>query len=339
MEGTDGGRRLAGPFLREYVPPGRFRPVSAMVASVLYYRNGSHRVVWPDARAQPFSRQTLVARPYSVVDVALGKHRSSFAMQLPAAGGAAFFQTEVDVAWEVVDPYLVARARVEDVADLIEPELKKRLRKVSSRFAITEAARMAEAIHDRMESGGWEPIGSELGLATSVYVHVDLDERARDRVRDAEDEDFKEERIARRAEKFQAIVLAGDYAQAAWEMAQDPEASRAVLKVLRDERRADRREALDFVGHMIDQGMIEPRHVSEQTLAVIDYVKQSSGRVLDLDPGRLFTRDRPGIAGPPSGGDEPRPERRDPDPWDVDRPGSEGNQGRWSDAWDDWGAP
>ncbi len=374
------GHRLPGPFLRVYGPEGKGpRPENAVVASVLYYRRGGYTVLWPNRGPEHHGRPSPLARPYSVVEVALGKHRSSFAMELPAVGGAAFFQTEVDVTWEVVDPHLVAQAQVRDVAELIEPELKDRLREVSWRFRITQAVRAYAAIQERMRSGEWEPLGRDIGLRTRVYVRVDLDARTIDQAKESEDEEREDDRVARRTTRFRELIEAGDYAQFAHMMASKPDNAEAILQMLREERRADRREAQEFVLHMIEQGMIEPRHVSDQTRAVIDYVRESSGRFLELDVRRIG-RPRPAarpapraLPGPahdegPQPWDEfdpsdvhddgaPRDDRdrdrdRDQDQdrdrdrdrsWDRGRDssggGSGGEQGSWSDAFESWADP
>ncbi len=327
-EGQERSRWPAGPFIRVYTPEGRRpRPENAVVASVLFYRNGGYTVLWPDRPADHQGRSSPLARPFSVVEVALGRYRSSFAMQLPAAGGAAFFQTEVDVTWEVVDPYLVARNQVRDVADLIEPELKDRLRDVSRRFRITEAAQAYDAIRERMRSGAWEPLGRDIGLETRVYVRVDLNAKAIGRAETTEDDAFEATRVARRMGTFRELIEAGDYAQVAYMMASSPDDATTILQMLKEERRADRREGLDFVRHMIDQGMVEPHHVSEQVRAVIDYVSQTSDRFLGIESKRAG-RPRPGgrpqpraLPGPPAGARRaPEPpadgSRSQREPWD-----------------------
>jgi hypothetical protein len=260
-------------------------------------------VIWPD-RAE-HHRRPLVGHPYAVVEIALGRQRSSFRMRLPAAGGAAFFQCEVDVRWEVFDPHLAAKARVSDVAHLLEPELHERLREVSRRFPITEAASAHDAMKDRIASGVWEPFGADMGLDTQVFVRIDLDQRAIDQLNEignerhgaqladarhrrvSVEERLEAERVANRAGYFRVLVDAGDHAQAAYMMAKEPEAAKQILHDLRDERRADRRETLEFFAHLVDRGMIDRWQLGEHAEAVMDFMQQASDRMLDTRPPHL----------------------------------------------------
>jgi hypothetical protein len=303
------------------------------VASVLYYRNGGYSVVRPHGKEH--YGKPVVGRPYNIVEIHLGRHRSVFSMELPSAGGAAFFRTEVDVLWEVIDPHLAANARVENVADLIEPELKQRLRDVSLRFRITEAARAYAAIQDHIASGTWEPLGADIGLNTRVYVRIDLSQKAIEQSNQLEDERFGQDlaveqhrrksseeeleaqRIARRADFFRRLVAAGEHAQVAYLMAQNPDDARGVLQMLKEDQRADRREAFDFFAHMMNTGLIERWQLGDQARAVIDFVQSSSGRLLDLPSGPPAL-ESPRPAG--SGGDAAGPGGRSRRPGGDGRP-------------------
>ncbi|MGW1926918.1 hypothetical protein ACWCQ0_49825, partial [Streptomyces massasporeus] len=82
-------------------PPARRR--SGKVAAVLLYRNGGHRVVWPD-RVEDVNKP-LLGSAYTVFEVRLGRNVTEFRLQLPAAGDGVFFEAVARVQWVVTDPH------------------------------------------------------------------------------------------------------------------------------------------------------------------------------------------------------------------------------------------
>ncbi|MFC9701880.1 hypothetical protein ACFTWD_14380 [Streptomyces sp. NPDC056943] len=285
--------RPRGPLLGEYAPPYRHR--SGRVAAVLLYRNGGHRVVWPD-RVEDVNKP-LLGSPYTVFEVLLGRNLTEFRLQLPAAGDGVFFEAVAKVHWMVTDPYLVVQEQVEDVAELLHDELLDRLRRLSRRFRITEAQRVDEAVHEEL-SAGRLVLGRDIGLRTRVHVFIDLDDSVkaevyrRDRVgvtmeadaREAEAERLKDAAdrtlIAERAREMEALFLRGDLAQIAHHMAMHPDKQWDMRMQLQRERREGQEDYLAVFNRLLDTGVLERHDIGEQMYQVLMYLRTQTSNVV-----------------------------------------------------------
>ncbi|MFE0642607.1 hypothetical protein ACFW2Y_13475 [Streptomyces sp. NPDC058877] len=303
--------RPRGPLIGEYAPPYRRR--SGRVAAVLLYRNGGHRVVWPD-RTEDVNKPVF-GSPYTVFEVRLGRHVTEFRLRLPAAGDGVFFDAVVKVQWTVTDPRLVVREQVEDVAELLHDELLDGLRRLSRRFRITDAERADEAVREELAAGRLG-FGRDLGLWTRVHVFIDLDEsvkaevsrrdragvtmEADERVAEAERRRRAADRalIADRAREMEALFRRGDLAQIAHHMAMHPDKQWEIRTQLQRERREGRGDYLAVVDRLLDSGVLERHDIGEQAYQVLTYLRSRSG----TPPGGAG--DRPPA---PSDGSDPRP--------------------------------
>ncbi|MGW1932871.1 hypothetical protein [Streptomyces sp. NPDC001919] len=336
-EGTGGsaagarpGDRPRGPLIGEYAPPYRRR--SGKVAAVLLYRNGGHRVVWPD-RTEDVNKP-LLGSAYTVFEVQLGRNVTEFRLQLPAAGDGVFFEALARVQWVVTDPHLVVREQVEDVAELLHDELLDGLRRISRRFRITEAQRADEAVREELGAGRLR-FGADMGLRTRVHVFVDLDDSVkaeisrRDRVgvtMEADERVAEAERrrdaadralVADRAREMEALFRRGDLAQIAHHMAMHPDKQWEIRTQLQRERREGQEDYLAVFNRLLDTGVLERHDIGEQMYQVLMYLRTQTGTVLDGITNRVLN---------PSGDPPPRrlaledavPEPNRPD-WYEDR--------------------
>ncbi|MFB7611374.1 hypothetical protein [Streptomyces gardneri] len=285
--------RPRGPLLREYAPPYRRR--SGRVAAVLLYRNGGHRVAWPDRNEDV--NKPLIGSPYTVFEVQLGRNVTEFRLQLPAAGDGVFFEAVARVQWVVTDPHLVVQEQVEDVAELLHDELLDRLRRLSRRFRITEAQRADEAVRDELNAGRFV-LGRDIGLKTRVHVFIDLDDQVkaevyrRDRVgvtmeadaREAEAERRKDAaeraRIADRAREIEALFRRGDLAQIAHHMAMHPDKQWEIRTQLQRERREGQEDYLAVFNRLLDTGVLERHDIGEQMYQVLMYLRTQTSTVV-----------------------------------------------------------
>ncbi|WP_225804135.1 hypothetical protein, partial [Streptomyces sp. NK15101] len=328
--GATAAGRPRGPLIGEYAPPYRRR--SGRVAAVLLYRNGGHRVVWPD-RTEDVNKP-MFGSPYTVFEVRLGRNVTEFRLQLPAAGDGVFFDAVAKVQWVVTDPHLVVQEQVEDVAELLHDELLDGLRRLSRRFRITEAQRADEAVREELAAGRLS-FGRDIGLRTRVLVFIDLDDSVkaevsrRDRVgvtmeadeRVAEAERRREAAdralVAERAREMEALFRRGDLAQIAHHMAMHPDKQWEIRTQLQRERREGQEDYLRVFNRLLDTGVLERHDIGEQMYQVLMYLRSQTGTVLGgitdrvLNPSGDTSRRRRAL-------EEAAPEPSDPD-WDEDR--------------------
>ncbi|MFH8839632.1 hypothetical protein [Streptomyces sp. NPDC017868] len=282
--------RPRGPLIGEYAPPYRRR--SGRVAAVLLYRNGGHRVVWPD-RVQDVDKP-LFGSPYTVFEVRLGRNVTEFRLRLPAAGDGVFFDAVVKVQWVVTDPYLVVQEQVEDVAELLRDELLDGLRRLSRRFRITEAQRADEAVREELATGRLG-FGRDIGLRTRVLVFIDLDASVRaevsrrdragvsmeadERVAEAARRREAADRalVAERARELEDLLRRGDLAQIAHHMATHPDRQWEIRTRLQRERREGQEDYLRVLGRLLDTGVLERHDIGEQMYQVLLYLRSRTG--------------------------------------------------------------
>lgn len=272
--------QLKGPFQTEYNPAGGFEHPGSQLTSVLFYRSGGYSVV-STMGTEHFGKR-LGARPYTVIEVARGRHTTSFELELPAAGGAAFFRAQVDVQWIVIDNFRVVEQRLVDVAEVLGPQIKKRLHQVSERFTVTDAQRANRAVNNELEAGEWRDLGADVGLQTKVFVRIavdakvveqaELDRDLRWEQHEAEvkqetarlKERHQSELLTLRMEFFRAMMAGGQGAQINYMLAQDDANAGAFLEALRQEKRNDQAEMLDRVMQWVSEGVIQSPDIERQ---------------------------------------------------------------------------
>ncbi|MGW7310910.1 hypothetical protein ACWGI1_35805 [Streptomyces sp. NPDC054835] len=282
-----------GPLIREVAPP--YRRTSGLIAAVLLYRNGGHRIVWPDR--QEDNDKPLLRAPYTVFEVQLGQNVTEFSLKLPAAGDGASFNVRVRVKWTVEDPYRVVKEQVWNVAELLHDDLLDGLRSLSRRFRLTEAQRADEAVRDELSTGRLV-LGREIGLRTQVYVFFDLDEQVRKEVaradkvevtvradaREAEAELRREEwerkKIMARAADLEAMFRRGDLAQIAHHMAKNPDHEWEIRTQLQREKREGQADLLAVFNRLLDSGVLERHEVDEQAYQILQHLRSSTGTIL-----------------------------------------------------------
>ncbi|MFG3348783.1 hypothetical protein ACGF1Z_27455 [Streptomyces sp. NPDC048018] len=299
--GKSAGNGPLGPLLRECPPP--YRRTSGLIAAVLLYRNGGHRIMWPDRNED--TNKPLLGSPYTVFEVQLGRNVTEFTLQLPAAGDGATFNARVRVQWTVEDPHLVVREQVWNVAELLHDDLLDGLRSLSRRFRLTEAQRADEAVRDELATGRLV-VGREIGLRTQVYVFFDLDEQIRGEVaradlvdvtsradaREAEAElrreQWERKRIAARADELEAMFRRGDLAQIAHHMARNPDQEWEIRTQLQRERREGQADLLAVFNRLLDSGVLERHEVDEQAYQIIQHLRSSTGAIIGGVAGQVL---------------------------------------------------
>jgi hypothetical protein len=287
------GARRRGPLRRECPPP--YRRETGTIAAVLLYRNGGHRVMWPDRKED--HGVPLFGGPYTVFEVVLGRHVTEFDLELPAAGDGVSFRAKASVQWEVDDPHLVVTRQVWDVADLLRDDLLDGLRAVSRRFGLTEAQRADEAVREELAAGRLQ-LGRDLGLRTRVHVFFDLDSTVKGQLaeahwsrigmgvdrevaeRDRRKAAYERQLLADRSREIETMLRRGDLAQIAHHMAANPDQQLEIRRQLRAEEREGKADFLAVLHRLIDTGVIERHDLDQMTYQVLEHLRSSSGGVL-----------------------------------------------------------
>ncbi|MEV8588237.1 hypothetical protein AB0424_15020 [Streptomyces sp. NPDC051180] len=337
---ADAAGRPRGPLLREYAPPYRRR--SGRVAAVLLYRNGGHRVVWPDRKEDV--NKPLIGAPYTVFEVQLGRNVTEFVLQLPAAGDGVFFEAVARIQWMVTDPHLVVQEQVEDVAELLHDELLDGLRRISRRFRITDAQRADEAVREALSTGRLS-FGRDIGLRTRVHVFIDLEESVkaevhrRDRLditmeadaREAEAERRRDaaerSKIADRAREIEALFRRGDLAQIAHHMAVHPDKQWEIRNQLQQERRQGQEDYLAVFTQLLETGVLERHDIGEQMYQVLMYLRSQTGTIVGGITDRVLNPSGGAGQRSPRAIEDLTPEPGRPD-WDDDPHAGDADDGR-----------
>ncbi|MGW4435476.1 hypothetical protein ACWELO_06905 [Streptomyces sp. NPDC004596] len=267
-ETAAGGTSPAGPFLREYAPLGAFPAASAQKASVLFYRNGGHSVITV-AGVRHVDKRAL-ARPYNVCEIAQGTYVSPLQLELPAAGGTSFFKAEVDIEWEVTDPYLAAVQVVTDVAARLTSPVLERLREITLTYRVTDAEQANRVITRECVGGRWSDLGSELGLRVRLYVRLGVDDEAIEYARQRRGAQADAEVTRVRQESFRRMLQGGELEQLSFMLAADPEGAKDFLEKIRQEGRQDERERVDRLYTMALRGELHSADVETQVLNLLN---------------------------------------------------------------------
>ncbi|MER6616003.1 hypothetical protein [Streptomyces xantholiticus] len=330
-QSPDGPRK--GPLLHECTLPYQRR--SGQVAAVCLYSNGGHSVLWPSRRED--CNKPWFGQPFSVFEVILGRHVTTFELALPAAGDAQSFQARAEVTWEVEDPHLVVEKAVWDVREMLHGDLLYALRQVSRRFRLTEAQRADEAVQAELRAGRMD-LGRDLGLSTRVHVFIDLSEQVRDRVVEVENVTFamrkdaaeaeaerrrdryERERVAARAAELEQVLRRGEEAEIIHMMASNPDKVWEIRQAIRQEKREGQADYLNMFNRLLDAGMLERHDVGEQMYEVLRYLRESNSRVIGGVTDRVLTsgeRSRPALSSRAADTPEPRRPFWDEEPEDT----------------------
>lgn len=251
--------------MREYRLTGTFRGPSAQVASVLHYQNGGYSIVRPDGESH--HNKPLFGRPRTVTEVALGVHSSSFSMLLPAAGGVDFFSVEADVQWQVVDPYIVVRARLTDIDLILAPELQDRLRAVSDRFSLDQAKDAWEAMRRALNENA-TPLGVHLGVQTRAYVRVDLDQA----------------HIHRQAHRYEELLEKGDTRGLAFMMARSPADASAIFALIKEAEREAADRSMEMMRLLLDRGLLSRDDINDDARTILNLLRTTPPTSASIPP-------------------------------------------------------
>ncbi|MFI7408106.1 hypothetical protein ACIBU0_05465 [Streptomyces sp. NPDC049627] len=317
-----------GPFLREYAPTGGLPAVSAQKTSVVFYRNGGYSVV--TALGVRHVDKPMLARPYTVCEIAVGTLVTPLRIELPAAGGTSFFKAEVDIEWEVTDPHMVAVQAVKDVATRLTAPILERLREVTLSYRVTDAEQANRTITRECAGGRWSDLGAELGLRVRLYVRLGVDDDAIAHAKKKREVAAEAEVTRQRQAEYRRMLQGGDLEQLSFMLAADPDGAKDFLEKIRQEGREDERERVDRLYAMAISGELSTVDVETQILNLLNPKgrRPLQGPIGSLPPRREPRQLEPAADGPFTPdwvSDEPprrRSHRPGPDRADYDDPGT-----------------
>jgi len=265
--GPQGQPSLRGPYLGE--AEADYRHSGASTAAVYFYANGERVVVRLDGGQT--ERPRRIRKPTAIGLVALGRHHTRVAQQLPAAGGGRFFRAEIDVVWEVTDPVRVAERQLHDVTILL-PELFHRLRGITGRFRISDAAgAMAEV--NRFLDDARIAIAADYGMDARVFVQLNLDDAEIKGIGQLDEDAWQAQLEEQRRRRLMTTLAGGDLARAAALTAQDPAQLATAIKMLTDSEKADRTQMIEFFRYLLDIGAISRAQLGAKADTIVGWVR------------------------------------------------------------------
>ncbi|MEU9987352.1 hypothetical protein AB0E10_11170 [Streptomyces sp. NPDC048045] len=331
-EAAAAGVAPLGPFLKEYTPVG-LPPVSAQKASVVFYRKGGYSVITVSGVRHVDKR--ALAQPRSVCEIAQGTYVSTLELDLPAAGGTSFFKAEVDIEWEVTDPYLAAVQVVTDVAKRLTSPVLERLREVTLTYRVTDAQQANRVITRECVGGRWSDLGSDLGLRVRLYVRLGVDDEAIGYAKKQREVRADAEVTKVRQDGFRRMLQGGELEQLSFMLAADPEGAKDFLEKIRQEGRQDERDRVDRLYSMALRGELNSIDVETQVLNLLNKDNRGLSGPIGSVPARREPRQLEASADGPYTPDwvSDEPPRRQPYRGESSR-----QESRRRDRYDDAGA-
>ncbi|MDQ2589135.1 hypothetical protein [Saccharothrix yanglingensis] len=239
-------------------------PVGARVARVFVTRSGNC-LTYP-ATGQPTTGELVWNKVRTVYEVDLGIHVSTVKAHLPSRGDKIYFKATVDLEWKVTDPAQVVQAGVTDVRKVLSPRLLARLRAVTRRFDIEDAAQAENCANEELED---DSLGADRGLWVRPHVRLAMD-----------DTSLGQSDIQRKVDHFRTIIAEGDFDQFALQLTLKPEDIDSVVKVLVDERDSRLRATFDFMNRLLESDALDRWQIDDQVRTALQMAQESIFRVL-----------------------------------------------------------
>ncbi|HEX8867374.1 MAG TPA: hypothetical protein VF821_17075 [Lentzea sp.] len=238
-------------------------PVGARIARVFVTRSGRY-LTYPAAE-QPTTGELVWKKVRTVYEVDLGVHVSTVNTALPSRGDKIYFDATVDLEWQVTDPEQVLRSGVTDVREVLTPRLLARLREVTRRFSIEDAAEAENSANQELG----ESLGAGRGLWVQPHVRLTLDGTS-----------LEQSDIQRKVDHFRTIIAAGDFDQFALQLTLQPQDIGSVVKVLVDERDSRLRATFDFMNRLLESDALDRWQIDDQVRTALQMAQESIFRVL-----------------------------------------------------------
>jgi hypothetical protein len=275
----------------------------ARIAIVIVTGKSRSKVVGPDARPP---RGEIFRTRGTLYEVDLGLHHTTLELDLPAKGNSCGFHLTADVEWRVNQPVTVVADNLADIREALAVALRIRLGDTTREYDVTEISDAEAAVRGAL---GPPDVGAVYGLTTTIVVRLTADEKSHAysaerrelkrakklenlRHRNAKREDGHERKRQRqRMEEYRRIVASGNVDQFALQLARRPEDVAAVVKLAREERYEERKQFTDLVSRLVQSGAISRWEVDDQVRVVLEWLAESTDRVMrsDVIPDQRYT--------------------------------------------------
>lgn len=237
--------------------------VKARMAVVVITARGEY-IAYRDR--PPTTRDLVRKRARFVSQVDMGQHRTEIIGSTPAADDRFDFEFAVHLRWHVSEPKKVVRDGVRDVRAALEPLLLARMRPITRLFQPEQAADAESKVNDVIATISE---AAELGITAEAIARLRMEDTVRD-----------EFRLDRKVAAYRKIIAGGDLNQFAFTLATNPDDASAVVKALIQERDRARQDTISFVTNLVDSGAIERWQVADQIRVALQWLLESSDRVI-----------------------------------------------------------
>ncbi|MBB5850197.1 hypothetical protein ACFQ05_23590 [Amycolatopsis umgeniensis] len=249
-------------------------PVTGRVAHVLVTSAGRRVVCRPEKH--PTTGELLWSGYRMAYDVDLGVHVVQLEATSPSEGDKIAFRVSVDLIWTVESPEKVVSAGISDVRLALAPFVLQSLRMVTRKFKITESEDAEMAANARFRNC---TLGARFGLSVEVFIRLAMDEPT-----------LNHAAIQRKVELFREIVAAGDFHQAALQLALAPGDVSSVVGMLLQERDSHRQAVFDFVTRLLESDALDRWQIDDQVRTTLQWLRDSGYKVLTgSDEARKFS--------------------------------------------------
>lgn len=267
----------------------------ARVAIVIVTGKSRSRLVGPNNRPP---RGEILRSGGTLYEVDLGLHHTVVELDLPAKGDSCDFHLTAHVEWRVERPATVVSDNLRDIRDALAIALRIRLGETTREYDIAEMAAAEAAVRNALRPSD---VGSAYGLKTKIVTTLAADEKSRaysaarrelKRAKRLEDlrhrnakrqDDHERKRQRERMAEYRQIVASGNVDQFALHLARRPEDVADVVKLARDERYEERKQFTDLVTRLVQSGAISRWEVDDQVRLVLEWLAESTERVMHAD--------------------------------------------------------
>lgn len=283
----------------EYV---RHQPPTYAERALVYLTSGGRPQTYLPSQ-QPTRGELITSNFRTLYEVEMGIQHMALEHRLPSVGDAAFFSTETDLTWRVVDPARIVERQVRDVRALVEPRLLTRMRQASRQFTIEDSAAAEIAVTKTLAA---ESLAADDGLEILCEVRISLDEEALKQLSSLRSIDYSkrrtiseheltrlvttnEQEIMEDRSTFYARMLAqGEMERWGLHLHQNPSDIPLAISSIRDDDREASANQIHIIERLLDKGVIEDHMMEDAARAALEGVKE---RLTDAGQGR--TRRQP----------------------------------------------
>lgn len=220
--------------------------------------------------------------------VNVAEHALCLTSYVPCESEAFYFFATVHFSCRVADPIKVVERGIRDVRAVLEPALVEAMRSVGRRHKVEESARAEVAITEALRAQAASAGFSEGLEVKDIAVRLDLDQAARNHVRQLEEaryrhteelarldqdrvrlslqselDDLKTQFEIQRANQYRPMIEQGQWQLLQLHLARNPDDVAGVVKHIRDQDQAVFERMLKALQFMLENDTLEPSQLGD----------------------------------------------------------------------------